>query len=485
MQTDREAMTGTADFGVVVIGASAGGQSAILALLRNLPLDFDVPIVVVQHLPVESTLRDIYAARLPYTFEWVTEQSTLAPRKVLLCPPRSCIELLPDGSFRLHACEGGALDRQIDRVLHSVALSFSHRAIAVVLTGLGRDGALGARELHVAGGRVLVQMAASAEYTDMPKAAIAAGAADLVVPLDDMAQVLTELVSGAVRPKARSELEAIEQVFGIKGEVAALARDIDWSRTPIGTALEWPIELRLLARTAIESPHPTAIWWGRSLVQIYNDAYRRFLGVRQHPEALGRPACETWNDAWGRLAPIVDQVLTRATAVDAKEVRLVIDRHGVDEEAFVSFAYSPIRDVRGWLSVSIARGGKRRARSSPNGGWPPCARWRRISSARTPRARPANGPPPCWMPRRSTCPLHCFTCSTPAGAMPRLQVRLACPPVAPRRPTPWAWWPRATCGRCSACFRPLRRRIRLACCSRTSTVGRPRSPRFSATRKTG
>jgi chemotaxis response regulator CheB len=76
-------------------------------------------------------------------------------------------------------CERGALEKHLDRFLESIARSFGPRAIGVVLTGMGSDGALGARRLHLAGGRVLVQSESSAEAAEMPKAAIKVGAADL------------------------------------------------------------------------------------------------------------------------------------------------------------------------------------------------------------------------------------------------------------------------------------------------------------------
>lgn len=340
-------MGDAARFDVVVLGASAGGETAILTILKELPPDFDVPLVVMQHLSPESSFVEVYGPRVPLAVEWAGEQSVLAARKVLVCPPRSFVELLPDRSLRLHPCEAGALHRPIDRLLQSAARSFAHRAIGVVLTGMGSDGAAGARELQAAGAQVLVQSAASAEYPDMPRVAIAAGAATLVVPLCDLAQVIAELVAGTPRPRPRSELQAVERVFGGVGDIAALAREIDWSRTPLGPVLGWPAELRLMARTAMESPYPMAVWWGPELVQLYNEPWRRFLGASKHPEALGRPACETWPEIWIDIGPMVERVMQQGVAVGGEDFLMVIDRHGYAEEVYVTFAYSPIRDIAG------------------------------------------------------------------------------------------------------------------------------------------
>lgn len=198
-------------FDVIALAASAGGHKAITAILRDLPVDFSVPVFVIMHLGAESTgTTEVIGRGLPFAVEWVKPDSVLAPRKVLVCPPKSFVELLPDGTFMISPSEGGALvDKPMDRLLESIARSFGEHAIGVILTGLGSDGALGARHLHLAGGRVLVQSEASAEYPDMPKATIQAGAADLVVPLQDIGQVIGEMVDGTPRPQPRSELEAI------------------------------------------------------------------------------------------------------------------------------------------------------------------------------------------------------------------------------------------------------------------------------------
>ncbi len=135
-------------------------------------------MVLMQHLSPASAFVETYGPRTPFTLEWAGDRSVLAAGKVLVCPPRCFVELLPDGSLQLLPCEGGALQKPIDRLLQSVARSHAQRAIGVVLTGMGSDGAAGARELHLAGGQVLVQSEASAQYPDMPRAAIGQAAGD-------------------------------------------------------------------------------------------------------------------------------------------------------------------------------------------------------------------------------------------------------------------------------------------------------------------
>src|SRR5687768_16561601 len=258
-------------FDVLALGASAGGEAAIMAILSELPRDFPIPIIIMQHLHPTSTATATYARRLPFAVEWVDAGSKLTAGTVLLCRPRSFVEVLPDGTCALSPCEGGANERPIDALFDSIARSFGARSIGVILSGMGKDGAVGARQLHLAGGTVLVQTEASAEYPSMPRAAIQAGAAEFVVPVEDLGPLIADLVAGTPRPRPRSEMEAISRVFGEKGEVATRAREIDWAKTPLGPVVGWPAHLGMVARMVLQSAYPMALWWGPELVQIYNE----------------------------------------------------------------------------------------------------------------------------------------------------------------------------------------------------------------------
>ena len=339
-------------YDVLVLTASAGGQAALLAVLRQLSPTFDVPILVMQHLPPESTAVDMYLNRVPFAVQWADAASRLEPRKVLLCPPRSFVELMPDGSLRLSPSQG-ALDKPMDRLLQSAARSFAHRATAVVLTGMGDDAAAGALELHRAGGRVLVQSKASAEHPDMPAAAIRAGAADLIVPLSDLGQVIGEIVSGTPRVKAPSELEAISGVFGERGEIARIARDLDWSQTPLGPVLNWPMHLRVMIRMAIESTSPMCISWGPELAQLYNDELIPFLGPPKHPLALGRRARDNWPEIWGMVGPMFERVTSGGEPTGVVSAPFYQNRDGVLEEVFATLHFAPIRDPESGVIVGV------------------------------------------------------------------------------------------------------------------------------------
>lgn len=333
---------------VVVVGGSAGGLPALRSLVEGLQPGFPLPVLAMLHLPAgaeaEATLQ-----RLPLRVERLEPGRVLEPGVLWMCPPRSAVELLPDGRCTISDSPGGALDRPIDRLLASTARSFGPRAIGVILTGMGDDGAVGARELHAVGGRVLVQSPASADYPDMPNAAIAAGAADLVVPLSDVGEVVAEFARGAPRTKARSELRAVAAAFGERGEVATAALDVDWQATPLGPVLTWPDQLKLLVRETLGAGDASAIWWGVQHTEIYNDAWRTFLGAR-HPEALGRPARQNWQTqehGWDRMGLLAEQVMSSGQAVAGALLTLKVRRAGALEEVFASFSCAPLRNLAG------------------------------------------------------------------------------------------------------------------------------------------
>ncbi|MEH3087142.1 MAG: PAS domain-containing protein [Xylophilus ampelinus] len=338
--------TGSSDFDVIALTGSAGAGSAGLRLLRDLSADSDVPVVVAFHLAPESALVEVYS-KLRYRVEWAIDGAFLEPGKILVCPPRHILRLLPDGTCTLAPAELGTLDRPLDRFLESVARSFASRAIGIVLTGMGKDAAAGALELHRAGGQVIVQSESSAEYPAMPAAAIAAGAADIVIPLSEAGHLVGELLTNTPRLRMRSELDVVRRVFGEQGEMAARARQVDWSRTPLGPAVEWPETLRSSVRTMMDAPDAQALWWGPELVQFYNDGWRGVLGTDKHPQAFGARARDTWADIWHEIGPRVERVMATGVAEGGVDSALFVRREDYVEEVFADFSYAPLRSPSG------------------------------------------------------------------------------------------------------------------------------------------
>ena len=92
------------------------------------------------------------------------------------------------------------------------------------------------------------------------------------------------------------------------GELGALTRGRDWSRTPLGDPNGWPQSLRSAISILLPSRAQICLFWGSDLI-VHNDAYRPTLGLK-HPWALGRPAREVWKEFWQDvLRPLLEQVL--------------------------------------------------------------------------------------------------------------------------------------------------------------------------------
>ena len=130
------------------------------------------------------------------------------------------------------------------------------------------------------------------------------------------------------------------------GEMAARFRATDWASTSLGPVESWPQSLRIAVGICLNSRFPMFVWWGPELVNIYNDAYVPVLGAR-HPEALGKPARDTWGDIWPTIRPQVDAVMLRGEATWNERAELIMERHGYSEVTSFTWSYSPIIDEQG------------------------------------------------------------------------------------------------------------------------------------------
>lgn len=192
---------------LVVLLASAGGLDALSVVLHDLPPEFPAAVVVQQHLGGSSSvLPTILGRSTEHRVGWASDGQALEPGQVIVCPPEMHMELEPDGSCCLHKVRE-RVDRPFDALLTSVARSYGARALAVVLSGSGRDGAEGTAAMKRAGAIVIAQSPDTAEYPSMPMAAAEAGA-DLVLPIDEIGAVLADVVGGAPLPPQGRDDEA-------------------------------------------------------------------------------------------------------------------------------------------------------------------------------------------------------------------------------------------------------------------------------------
>lgn len=186
-------------FPVVALVCSTGGLDALTRVLAPLPADFPGAVLVLQHIDPDahSSLKAILARRTALAVADVSEGVELSPGHVLVAPPGSHTLVTGQGTVAL--IESGPRPPyrpSADLLLASLALAVGPRAVAVVLSGHGIDGATGATAVHHFGGLVIASDEASSTEFSMPGATIGRDTIlDYAVALDDIAALLVTLTS--------------------------------------------------------------------------------------------------------------------------------------------------------------------------------------------------------------------------------------------------------------------------------------------------
>lgn len=184
-------------FDIVAMAASAGGLTALTQVLSTLPGNFPATIAVVQHLNPRhrSLMADILSRRTPLRVKQAEAGESLISGTVYIAPPNRHLLVNSDGTLSLSQSElVHFLRPSADLLFESVATSYRERAIAVVLTGTGTDGAMGVEAIKKMGGTVIVQDQKTAEFPGMPSAAIKTGNVDFILQLEEISPLLVTLV---------------------------------------------------------------------------------------------------------------------------------------------------------------------------------------------------------------------------------------------------------------------------------------------------
>lgn len=142
-------------------------------------------------------------------------------------------------------------------------------------------------------------------------------------------------------------------IFGT-GEMAERIRSFDWSQAPIGPIEQWPETLRFTVNTLLSSHHPMLLWWGKDLIQFYNDDFVSSLGVEKHPSALGQRGRECWQNVWPIIGPQIEAVTTQGDAVWRENQMLPLYRNGKWEEVYWTYSLTPIRTAFGEIGGILA-----------------------------------------------------------------------------------------------------------------------------------
>ena len=196
--------SGETDCELVAIGTSTGGPVALKTVLTMLPASLPVGVVVVQHMPPVFT--KAFADRLNDCCEVEVKEAengdAIRPGRVLIAP----------GAWHMTVTKFGGEPRvtlnqspnvnghrpSVDVLMHSVAMEYGSRAVGVIMTGMGRDGADGLKELHHRGGHVIAQDRETSVIYGMNREVVQAGSADEVVPVEEIAGRILEALRSRV-----------------------------------------------------------------------------------------------------------------------------------------------------------------------------------------------------------------------------------------------------------------------------------------------
>jgi two-component system, chemotaxis family, CheB/CheR fusion protein len=208
-QSNRNPNAGPAKPTIVTIGASAGGVAALQRFFEALPERTGAAFVVVVHLDPDhrSELPQILAGRTRMPVIQVNKTEKLEADHVYVIPPDRRVELIDHEISPSEFEEPRGRRAPIDGFLRS-ATRTGH-GFAIILSGAGSDGAIGVRAVKEAGGIILVQDPEEAEYSSMPRSAIASEVADFILPVRDLAARLVELirVKGTVKQPEEPEVD--------------------------------------------------------------------------------------------------------------------------------------------------------------------------------------------------------------------------------------------------------------------------------------
>jgi len=189
-------------FSLIAIGSSTGGPAALNTLIKVLPASFSLPIVIVQHMSagfMDGLIRWLQGeSKLPLRI--AAQNEPPRPGTIYFAPDDTHIEMIGRNLFRLNT--GPMINHvrpSVDVLFNSIARRCAPETVAVLLTGMGEDGAAGLKSIHDGGGLTIAQDEASSVVYGMPKAAAELGAADHILPLGQIATMLMEIAEKPLR----------------------------------------------------------------------------------------------------------------------------------------------------------------------------------------------------------------------------------------------------------------------------------------------
>lgn len=186
---------------LVVIAASTGGPKAILEIMQDMPADMPAAFLIIQHIPQGFT--SSFAERISWQSRIKTKEAeegdVILPAKAFVAPAGYHLVLEKDKEqLKVRLNQEGLVNfvrPSADVTMTSVAQQFGNNAIGIILTGMGRDGLEGAREIRQKGGLIIVQDEATSVVWGMPKMIYGAGLADKILPLYEIPKAIIEEIN--------------------------------------------------------------------------------------------------------------------------------------------------------------------------------------------------------------------------------------------------------------------------------------------------
>lgn len=180
---------------VIVVGTSAGGVTALLQIVQDLPTGLDAAVLIVLHVGANrSVLPDLLRARCPWRVEHAQDREEPVAGAIYVAPPDHHLMLEASQMCLTRGAKENHARPAIDPLFRSAALSWGPKVIGVILTGQLDDGAAGLQAVKDCGGMAVVQDPETALEPGMPRAALAAARVDVIVPLERIAPTLVDLV---------------------------------------------------------------------------------------------------------------------------------------------------------------------------------------------------------------------------------------------------------------------------------------------------
>lgn len=212
---------------IVGVGASAGGLEALGKLFAEMPVNSGLSFVVVQHLSPDykSFMVELLSKKTSIPVSRAEDQLEVAPNHIYLIPPKKNLKIFRGRLQLVEPDLSRGFNLPIDVFFRSLAEERQHHAIGIVLSGTGSDGTMGIRALKDAGGMVMVQTEATAQFDGMPRSAIGTGLADFILPPEEMPKQLMSYLQHPFVVKQESILRTQSSTDSLMHKIFALLRE--------------------------------------------------------------------------------------------------------------------------------------------------------------------------------------------------------------------------------------------------------------------